>query len=137
MSGQRGLPPAMLEPPAAIEDNAEHFPERAALDDFLTARRVICVDGWPRYLTVCGGRRDASHIAIDRGLREQFEAQVQLFMAYPSDGTDHLGIVELRGAMTAESPKQEAFAPAAHVLDIVNGHVAYERRTADEFPKTT
>src|SRR5690606_20871315 len=30
----------------------EHFPERAEIDEFLTATRLICVDGWPRYLTL-------------------------------------------------------------------------------------
>ena len=32
--------------------DTEHFPERATLKGFLTARRFICVDGWPRYLTL-------------------------------------------------------------------------------------
>jgi hypothetical protein len=57
-SDQRGLLLAMMEPPAAMEEefqdwyDTEHFPERAALPEFLTARRFICVDGWPRYLTL-------------------------------------------------------------------------------------
>lgn len=58
VSNQRGLLLAMMEPPAAMEEefqdwyDTEHFPERAALTEFLTARRFICVDGWPRYLTL-------------------------------------------------------------------------------------
>lgn len=54
----RGLLLAMMEPPAAMEEefqdwyDTEHFPEREALKGFLTARRFICVEGWPRYLTL-------------------------------------------------------------------------------------
>lgn len=209
MSGQRGLLLAMMEPPAAMEEefqdwyDTEHFPERAALDEFLTARRFICVDGWPRYLTLydltdvstlhgpayakvagekyspwthrivsrlwgqyraegvqvypgqallgdqgamtrlmlCRFRQIEGDLAgaIECGLRQQFEAsgQVRLFVANQPDGTDYLGIVELRGAMTAASLKQEAFGPAARFLDMVNVYVTYARRTADAFPKTT
>ena len=58
MSGQRGLLLATMEPPPAIEEefqdwyDTEHFPERAGCPGFLTARRFICVDGWPRYLAL-------------------------------------------------------------------------------------
>jgi hypothetical protein len=53
-----GLLLAMMEPSPAFEAefqdwyDLEHFPERAEIDGFLTATRLICVDGWPRYLTL-------------------------------------------------------------------------------------
>jgi hypothetical protein len=53
-----GLLLAMMEPSPAFEEefqdwyDLEHFPERAEIDGFLTATRLICVDGWPRYLTL-------------------------------------------------------------------------------------
>jgi hypothetical protein len=55
---QAGLLLAMMEPSPAFESefqdwyDLEHFPERAAIDGFLTATRLICIDGWPRYLTL-------------------------------------------------------------------------------------
>jgi hypothetical protein len=54
----RGLLLAMMEPPAAMEEefqdwyDTEHFPERATCGGFLTAHRFICIDGWPRYLAL-------------------------------------------------------------------------------------
>ncbi|MEJ0067795.1 MAG: hypothetical protein WDO24_02585 [Pseudomonadota bacterium] len=58
MTAGYGLLLAMMEPPAALEaefnawyDN-EHLPERAAVDGFLTARRYVCIEGWPRYLAL-------------------------------------------------------------------------------------
>src|SRR5271167_1167165 len=54
----KGLLLAMMEPPAAFEaefndwyDN-EHLPERASVDGFLSARRFVCIEGWPRYLAL-------------------------------------------------------------------------------------
>jgi hypothetical protein len=53
-----GLLLAMMEPPAALEAefnewyDTEHLPERAAVDGFLTARRFVCIEGWPRYLAL-------------------------------------------------------------------------------------
>jgi hypothetical protein len=58
MSGTRGLLLAMMEPPAAMEEefqdwyDTEHFPERAECEGFLTASRFVCIDGWPRYLAL-------------------------------------------------------------------------------------
>jgi len=55
---QRGLLLAMMEPPPAMEEefqdwyDTEHLPERAGVKGFLTARRFVCVDGWPRYLAL-------------------------------------------------------------------------------------
>jgi hypothetical protein len=57
-ASQRGLLLAMMEPPPAMEEefqdwyDTEHFPERAGCKGFLTAQRLICVDGWPRYLAL-------------------------------------------------------------------------------------
>jgi hypothetical protein len=209
---RRGLLLAMMEPPPAMEEefqdwyDAEHFPERAALNSFLTARRFICVDGWPRYLTLydlqdvsvlhgpeyaqvagakyspwthrivsrlwgqyraegvqiypgqallgdhggatrlllCRFRQVRGELAstIESGLREQFEqradtAQVRLFVATQPDGTDYLGLVELRGAASAACLKAEAFGPAARYLDMVNVYVTYARNMAGAFPHTT
>ncbi len=45
----------MMEPPPEVEgefhawyDN-EHLPSRAEVPGFLTANRVVCIEGWPRY----------------------------------------------------------------------------------------
>jgi hypothetical protein len=58
MSQATGLLLAMMEPPPAMEEefqdwyDTEHFPERAECEGFLTASRLICIDGWPRYLAL-------------------------------------------------------------------------------------
>jgi hypothetical protein len=47
-----------MEPPPAIEEefndwyDTEHVPERAAIAGFETARRFVCVSGWPRYVAM-------------------------------------------------------------------------------------
>ena len=54
----KGLLLATMEPPANIEEefqdwyDSEHFPERQSCAGFETARRFVCIDGWPRYLAV-------------------------------------------------------------------------------------
>jgi hypothetical protein len=54
----KGILLAMMEPPAAIEEefndwyDTEHVPERAAIRGFESALRFVCIDGWPRYLAV-------------------------------------------------------------------------------------
>jgi hypothetical protein len=53
-----GLLLAMMEPPSSLEAefqdwyDSEHFPERERTEGFLTARRFVCLDGWPRYLAL-------------------------------------------------------------------------------------
>ena len=53
-----GLPRAAMESPAGVEEEFQdwydtgHFPERAAREGVLTARRFIAVSGWPRYLAI-------------------------------------------------------------------------------------
>jgi hypothetical protein len=53
-----GLLMAMMEPPSSMEEefqdwyDNEHFPERAGAEGFATAQRLICVQGWPRYLAL-------------------------------------------------------------------------------------
>jgi hypothetical protein len=54
----KGLLLATMEPPANIEEefqdwyDSEHFPERLNCAGFETAKRFVCVDGWPRYLAI-------------------------------------------------------------------------------------
>jgi hypothetical protein len=54
----KGLLLAIMEPSATIEEefqdwyDSEHFPERQSCAGFETARRFVCVDGWPRYLAL-------------------------------------------------------------------------------------
>ncbi|MGH7044349.1 MAG: hypothetical protein ACREFY_19770 [Acetobacteraceae bacterium] len=61
-----GLLLAMMEPPAAMEEefqdwyDTEHFPERAGTEGFATAQRLICLEGWPRYLALY----DLSSLAV-------------------------------------------------------------------------
>jgi hypothetical protein len=56
--GGFGLLAAMMEPPPDLEAefqdwyDLEHFPERESLDGVLAARRLVCVEGWPRYLAL-------------------------------------------------------------------------------------
>jgi hypothetical protein len=58
MTGQSGLLLAMMQPPPTMEEefqdwyDTEHFPERAGCEGFVTAHRLICLDGFPRYLAL-------------------------------------------------------------------------------------
>jgi hypothetical protein len=67
--GNTGLLLAVMEPPAALEAefqdwyDTEHFVERARIKGFLSANRLICVDGWPKYLTLY----DLTNISVMRG----------------------------------------------------------------------
>jgi len=46
----------MMDPPAADESefhdwyDIEHVPERAAIENFLSVERFVCLDGWPKYM---------------------------------------------------------------------------------------
>ena len=57
-SAQTGLLLATMEPPAGLEEefqqwyDSEHFPERRDTIGFLTAIRLICLEGWPRWLAL-------------------------------------------------------------------------------------
>jgi len=54
----KGLLLAMMEPPAALEEefndwyDQEHLPERKAIKGFESSQRFVCVDGFPRYVAV-------------------------------------------------------------------------------------
>ncbi len=54
MSEPFGLLLAMMEPPSNIEEEfadwyeTEHVPEREAIEGFLSARRLVCLSGWPK-----------------------------------------------------------------------------------------
>lgn len=60
--GKSGGTPAilmvMLDPPEGDEQelhdwyDAEHVPERAAIEGFLTLQRYVCLEGWPRYMAL-------------------------------------------------------------------------------------
>jgi hypothetical protein len=58
MSGRTGLLLAMMEPPTSMEEefqdwyDTEHFPERAGTEGFVTAQRLLCLEGFPRYLAL-------------------------------------------------------------------------------------
>jgi hypothetical protein len=58
LSANKGLLLVTMEPPAAMEEefndwyDTEHVPERAAIAGFETARRFVCVSGWPRYVAI-------------------------------------------------------------------------------------
>lgn len=45
----------MMEPPAILEEefndwyDTEHFPQRNSMPGFLTGKRWVCLDGWPRW----------------------------------------------------------------------------------------
>jgi hypothetical protein len=67
--GGAGLLLAMMEPSPTLEQefqswyDTEHFPEREGTEGFLTATRLICVDGWPRYLALY----DLDNVDVLRG----------------------------------------------------------------------
>lgn len=58
MTEPAGLMMAMMQPPPTMEEefqdwyDTEHFPERASCEGFETAQRLICLDGFPRYLAL-------------------------------------------------------------------------------------
>jgi hypothetical protein len=58
MTDHSGLLLAMMQPPPTMEEefqdwyDTEHFPERAGCEGFVTAQRLICLDGFPRYLAL-------------------------------------------------------------------------------------
>jgi hypothetical protein len=58
MTEPAGLMMAMMQPPATMEEefqdwyDTEHFPERANCEGFVTAQRMLCLDGFPRYLAL-------------------------------------------------------------------------------------
>src|SRR3974377_2434755 len=66
MAEPLGLLLASMEPPASLEEefqdwyDTEHIPERAAIKGFLSARRFVCIEGWPRYIALY----DLAHIGI-------------------------------------------------------------------------
>jgi len=79
---------------------------------------------------------------IEQGLRALHEArpetaQVRVYVAKQPDGTDYLGIVELRGMSADGVDGVSAFGPAGQYLDLVNVYVPYTRRMAGAFPKET
>src|SRR5487761_2634402 len=47
-----------MEPPPTLEEefndwyDTEHVPERVAIDGFVSATRMVCVSGWPRYIAL-------------------------------------------------------------------------------------
>jgi hypothetical protein len=58
MNERAGLMMAMMQPPATMEEefqdwyDTEHFPERVGCEGFVTAQRMLCLDGFPRYLAL-------------------------------------------------------------------------------------
>jgi hypothetical protein len=58
LNGCNGLLLASMEPPAALEEefqdwyDNEHVPERTAIDGVLSGVRLVCVEGWPRYVAL-------------------------------------------------------------------------------------
>jgi len=58
MTEPAGLMMAMMQPPPTMEEefqdwyDTEHFPERANCEGFVTAQRLLCLDGFPRYLAL-------------------------------------------------------------------------------------
>ena len=58
MSDLKGFLLVTMEPPAELEEefndwyDMEHIPGRGGIPGFETARRFVCVSGWPRYLAL-------------------------------------------------------------------------------------
>ncbi len=108
MAEPLGLLLASMEPASVSEEefhdwyDTEHLPERAGIDGFLTARRFVCIQGWPRYVALydlrhVGVLKEPEYVALSgtrfspwskrvlAGVRGQFRAEgVQLS---PGDAT--------------------------------------------------
>ena len=58
MAEQKGFLLVTMEPPAELEEefndwyDMEHIPGRGGIPGFETARRFVCISGWPRYLAL-------------------------------------------------------------------------------------
>ena len=58
MSDLKGFLLVTMEPPAELEEefndwyDMEHIPGRGGIPGFETARRFVCISGWPRYLAL-------------------------------------------------------------------------------------
>jgi hypothetical protein len=58
LKANKGILLVTMEPPPALEEefndwyDSEHVPERAAIPGFETARRFVCLSGWPRYVAI-------------------------------------------------------------------------------------
>lgn len=56
MAKQKGFLMVTMEPPPALEEefndwyDTEHIPERLRIPGFESARRFVCVSGWPKYV---------------------------------------------------------------------------------------
>lgn len=103
-----GLLLATMEPASISEEefhdwyDTEHLPERAGIEGFLTARRFVCIQGWPRYVAMydmryLGVLKEPGYVALSgtkfspwskrvlAGVHGQFRAEgVQI---YPGDAT--------------------------------------------------
>jgi len=57
MSARKGFLMVSMEPPPQYDEefndwyDMEHIPERSRIPGFETARRFVCVSGWPKYLS--------------------------------------------------------------------------------------
>jgi hypothetical protein len=89
--------------------------------------------------------RQAPHSAepqILTGLRTLYEeraetVQLRLFLAQQPDGTDYIGVVELRARELAEPICISQLGDASRYVDLVNIYVPYRRQWAGAFPKST
>ena len=58
MNANKGILLVTMEPPPALEEefndwyDSEHLPERSGIPGFETARRFVCLSGWPRYVAI-------------------------------------------------------------------------------------
>jgi len=207
---QTGLMLATMEPAASLEEefqqwyDTEHFPERRDTPGFLTATRMVCLSGWPRYIAlydlesrevldgqdyakiagknytrwtarvvsqVWGQYRAAarqvypgdallgqsgsfSRLALWRfcrveagmaelitdGLRAIYEgqpetAQLRVFEAQQSDGTDIIALIELYAPWEPPPGAIAALKDARRHIDCVNLYTRYERRRETSFPQ--
>ncbi len=126
MAGNKGFLLVTMEPPATLEEefndwyDTEHLPERERIPGFESARRFVCVSGWPRYVAFYDLAHpsvvdEAPYRAISganftpwskriltrvRGLYRAFGAQL-----YPGDATvdASTGLVLLRFPGVAEA----------------------------------
>ncbi len=115
-------------------EGVQIYPGQALYGDQGAASRIL----------LCRFRQVPNDMAgpIEQGLRSLYEsrpeaAQVRLYVANQPEGTDYLGIIELRGQTTNIAIGADSFGAAGRYLDMVNVYVPYTRRVAGAFPKET
>lgn len=112
---RNGLLMVMMQPPAVMEEefnawyDTEHVPERRVLPGFQSGLRFVCVDGYPRYMTLYDlDREDVLHSP------EYLAISVDRFSPWTKRVTSHMPVY--RVAATQIHPGPEATLPTSRLI---------------------